>query len=163
MASTATLTVATPEESASPDPRGRSLRFFDVTSTDGTRLRAWTNDAAGPTVLLCNGLGTNPYAWPALLRPDCGVRVVSWNHRGVGGSDRPADRRRVTVREFVEGAYLLTCTRNGKVNRTVAATVAAHIYLRIGSCKLCRLRDGDTVIGNTSFRIRDSYLIISCR
>jgi pimeloyl-ACP methyl ester carboxylesterase len=104
MARTAALTVAKPEEGASPDPRGRSLRFFDVTSGDGTRLRAWTNDADGPTVLLCNGLGTNPYAWPALLRPDCGVRVVSWNHRGVGGSERPADRRRVTVREFVEDA-----------------------------------------------------------
>jgi pimeloyl-ACP methyl ester carboxylesterase len=104
MARTATLTVAAPEESTSPDSRGRSLRFFDVTSADGTRLRAWTNDAEGPTVLLCNGLGTNPYAWPALLRPDCGVRVVSWNHRGVGGSERPADPRRVTVREFVEDA-----------------------------------------------------------
>lgn len=104
MARTAALTVAAPEESAPADARGRSLRFFDVTSTDGTRLRAWTNDAEGPTVLLCNGLGTNPYAWPALLRPDCGVRVVSWNHRGVGGSDRPEDPRRVTVREFVEDA-----------------------------------------------------------
>ncbi|MFP5252960.1 MAG: alpha/beta fold hydrolase [Actinomycetes bacterium] len=104
MARPAALTVATPEDSASACARGRSLRFFDVTSADGTRLRAWTNDAAGPTVLLCNGLGTNPYAWPALLRPDCGVRVLSWNHRGVGGSDRPADPRRVSVHEFVEDA-----------------------------------------------------------
>lgn len=104
MVRTATLTVATPAESTAAPAGGRALRFFDVTSADGTRLRAWTNDAAGPTVLLCNGLGTNPHAWPALLRPDCGVRVVSWNHRGVGGSDRPEDRGRVTVREFVEDA-----------------------------------------------------------
>jgi pimeloyl-ACP methyl ester carboxylesterase len=88
-----------------PVPGGHeSLRFYDVTSRDGTRLRAWTNDADGPTVLLCNGLGTNPYAWPALLRSDCGVRVLSWNHRGVGGSDRPADRNRVDVTAFVEDA-----------------------------------------------------------
>jgi pimeloyl-ACP methyl ester carboxylesterase len=88
-----------------PVPGGHeSLRFYDVTSADGTRLRAWTNDADGPTVLLCNGLGTNPYAWPALLRSDCGVRVLSWNHRGVGGSDRPADRDRVDVTAFVEDA-----------------------------------------------------------
>jgi pimeloyl-ACP methyl ester carboxylesterase len=91
-----------PEPLTSPDEV--SLRFYDVTSADGTRLRAWTNDAEGPTVLLCNGLGTNPYAWPALLRPDCGVRVISWNHRGVGGSDRPVDRRRVDVDAFVEDA-----------------------------------------------------------
>jgi pimeloyl-ACP methyl ester carboxylesterase len=90
---------------ALPLPAGReSLRFYDVVSADGTRLRAWTNDADGPTVLLCNGLGTNPYAWPALLRADCGVRVISWNHRGVGGSDRPADPDRVDVTAFVEDA-----------------------------------------------------------
>lgn len=81
-----------------------ALRFYDVTSADGTRLRAWTNDAEGPTLLLCNGLGTNPYAWPALLRPDCGVRVISWNHRGVGGSERPSDPSRVGIDAFLEDA-----------------------------------------------------------
>lgn len=79
-------------------------RFYPVTSRDGTRLQAWTNDVDGPTVLLCNGLGTSPWAWPALLDSDCGVRVVSWNHRGTGGSERPADRRHVGVDAFVEDA-----------------------------------------------------------
>ena len=88
-----------------PEPRdGLALRFYDVTSADGTVLRAWTNDVDGPLVLLCNGLGTNPYAWPALLDPDCGVRVISWNHRGVGGSARPTDPARVGQEEFVEDA-----------------------------------------------------------
>ena len=63
--------------------------------TTAPASRAWTNDPDGlidgPTVVLCNGLGTSAWAWPALLEPDCGVRVVSWNHRGTGGSDRPAD------------------------------------------------------------------------
>ena len=36
--------------------------------------------------------------------PDCGVRVVSWNHRGTGGSDRPPTRNRVGIEEFVEDA-----------------------------------------------------------
>lgn len=82
------------------------VRFVDVLSDDGTRIRAWTNDPGGsiegPTVVLCNGLGTNPWAWPALLEPDCGVRVVSWNHRGTGGSARPDDASRVGITEFVE-------------------------------------------------------------
>ena len=82
--------------------------FYDVVSADGTRLRAWTNDPdcliAGPTVVLCNGLGTNPWTTPALLAPDSGVRVVSWNHRGTGGSERPADRRHVGIDAFVEDA-----------------------------------------------------------
>lgn len=84
------------------------LTFEDVVADDGTRIRAWTNDpdgsVDGPTVVLCNGLGTNPWAWPALLDPDCGVRVVSWNHRGTGGSDRPADPDRVQIEDFVEDA-----------------------------------------------------------
>ena len=30
---------------------GLALRYFPVTSQDGTELTAWTNDVAGPTVL----------------------------------------------------------------------------------------------------------------
>lgn len=90
-----------------PVPAAR-LAFHDVVSADGTRLRAWTNDPdhvlPGPTVLLCNGLGTNPYAWPALLDPTCRVRVISWLHRGVGGSERPLDRCRIGIDSFVEDA-----------------------------------------------------------
>lgn len=86
---------------AGPPP---SLRYYRVRSGDGTKIQAWTNDAAGPTVLLCNGLGTNPHAWPALLNRDCGVRIVSWNHRGVGGSERPRDLTRVGIDAFVEDA-----------------------------------------------------------
>jgi len=82
--------------------------FYDVTSADGTRLQAWTNDpdfrVDGPTVLLCNGLGTNAWSWPALLAPDCGVRVLSWNHRGTGGSARPLNPSRVGIDAFAEDA-----------------------------------------------------------
>lgn len=82
-----------------------SVRFHQVTSADGTVIEAWTNAVEdGPVVLLCNGLGTNPYSWPALLDPECGVRVISWNHRGVGRSSRPEDADRVGVDAFVEDA-----------------------------------------------------------
>ncbi|WP_162891252.1 alpha/beta fold hydrolase [Aeromicrobium sp. A1-2] len=79
------------------------VRYYDVISADGTSIRAWSNDADGPTVLLSNGLGTNPHAWPSLLRTDSGVRVVGWNHRGTGGSARPADGR-VDLESFIEDA-----------------------------------------------------------
>lgn len=85
-----------------------TVEFRDVLSDDGTLLRAWTNDpdgvVDGPTVLLCNGLGTSPWNWPALLHTDCGVRVVSWHHRGTSGSDRPLDQEKVGVTQFVEDA-----------------------------------------------------------
>lgn len=82
------------------------VRYYDVYSADGTRLRAWTNDAEGPTVLLSNGLGTNPHSWPALLSRDCGINIVSWNHRGVGGSERPASNRADTD-SYVEDAIAI--------------------------------------------------------
>jgi pimeloyl-ACP methyl ester carboxylesterase len=92
---------------AASDTHAR-LAYVDARSADGTRLRAWTNDPDGtldgPTVVLCNGLGTSPFTWPAFLDPGCQVRVVSWNHRGTGGSDRPSDPDRVGVEEFVEDA-----------------------------------------------------------
>lgn len=88
-----------------PEPEDAiALRYYSVVSGDGTELQAWTNDVDGPTVLLCNGLGTNPHAWPALLDPDCGVRVISWNHRGTGGSARPQNPRHVGIEAFVEDA-----------------------------------------------------------
>jgi pimeloyl-ACP methyl ester carboxylesterase len=99
--------------SATAASRGRTAAtlepfFYEIVSADGTRLQAWTNDPDclidGPTVLLCNGLGSSPWTWPSLLRSDCEVRVISWNHRGVGGSERPADRNRVGIEEFVEDA-----------------------------------------------------------
>ncbi len=84
--------------------RQKTVRFHKVTSADGTVIEAWSNAAEGPTVLICNGLGTNAYAWPELLDPDCGIHVISWNHRGVGRSARPDDLSRVGVEVFVEDA-----------------------------------------------------------
>ena len=96
---------AAPELHVAPSADdGLALRWFTVTAADGTELQAWTNDVAGPTVLLCNGLGTNPYSWPALLDPGCGVHVVSWNHRGTGGSQRPVDPDRVDIEDFADDA-----------------------------------------------------------
>ena len=108
------MTASSPESARttrsdrSSRPAESVVEFHHILSDDGTRLRAWTNDPLGridgPTVLLCNGLGVSPWTWPALLHADCGVRVVSWNHRGTGGSARPHDTNRVGIEEFVEDA-----------------------------------------------------------
>jgi 3-oxoadipate enol-lactonase len=107
-------------------PTAAFVRYYDVTSADGTRLRAWTNDAEGPTVFLSNGLGTNPHAWPALLRPDCGVHVVSWNHRGTGGSARPADDR-VDLDAFVEDA--IAVMDHAGIDSAVVASWSAGVTI----------------------------------
>ena len=75
-----------------------------VTATDGTVLRAWSNEGAGPAVLLCNGLGAPPQAWPGVVAQDSGFRVVTWDQRGLGGSQRPPDRSRVRVEDHADDA-----------------------------------------------------------
>jgi 3-oxoadipate enol-lactonase len=75
-----------------------------VRSSDGTRLRAWCNDGAGPPVLLCNGLGAPPEAWPRIAARESGYRLVTWDQRGLGGSERPADPSRVRVEDHTEDA-----------------------------------------------------------
>ena len=72
------------------------VRFVDVLSDDGTRLRAWTNDPDGtidgPTVVLCNGLGTSAVgvagaARPRLRRPRRLLEPP--RHRRLGAARRP--------------------------------------------------------------------------
>jgi 3-oxoadipate enol-lactonase len=107
-------------------PAAALVRYYDVTSADGTRLRAWTNDADGPTVLVSNGLGTNPHAWPSLLRAGSGVHVIGWNHRGTGGSARPADGR-VDLESFVEDA--IAVTDDAGLDRTVVAAWSTGVTI----------------------------------
>jgi pimeloyl-ACP methyl ester carboxylesterase len=79
-------------------------RTSDVRSADGTVVRAWTDDADGPPLLLCNGLGTIPQSWPGLVGRDSGYRTLTWYHRGTFGSERPADPGRVRVEDHVDDA-----------------------------------------------------------
>ena len=62
-------------------------------------LRAWTNDGTGLPVVISNGLGASSAAWPAITAPDSGFRVVTWHHRGLGGSDRPARPEAIHVED----------------------------------------------------------------
>lgn len=83
---------------------------FDVRSGDGTRIVGWRNDVDDPQatpVVISNGLGTPPAAWPTIVRPDSGFRVVTWYYRGTGGGDRPADESRVRVEDHVEDMLAL--------------------------------------------------------
>ena len=84
--------------------RGVHLSTRTVRGADGTALRAWCNDGTGPPVLLCNGLGAPPEAWPRIVARGSGYRVVTWYQRGLGGSERPADPSRVRVEDHADDA-----------------------------------------------------------
>ncbi|WP_433784119.1 alpha/beta fold hydrolase [Actinomycetospora sp. CA-101289] len=70
-------------------------------SRDGTGLRTWSNGADGVPLVISNGFGAPPAAWPRLAEADCGFAAVSWWHRGLGGSERPQDPKRILVEDHV--------------------------------------------------------------
>jgi pimeloyl-ACP methyl ester carboxylesterase len=74
---------------------------FTYSSHDGTALRGWRGDGEGVPVVVSNGLGTIPQAWPGLMRPDSGYRVRTWYYRGTFGSERPRDPGRIRVEDHV--------------------------------------------------------------
>ena len=74
--------------------------YSKVRAVDGTLLRAWTNDGTGAPVVISNGLGASPTAWPAIVAPESGFRVVTWHHRGLGGSERPARAGAIRIEDF---------------------------------------------------------------
>ena len=81
-------------------PDGASV--FDVVSADGTVVRGWRSNGTGTPVVLSNGLGTIPQAWPSVIAGDSGFDVLSWYHRGTFGSQRPADPAHVRVEDHVQ-------------------------------------------------------------
>lgn len=83
--------------SAPVSPRQKALP--GVVSRDGTWVRSWDNEGAGYPVVISNGMGAPPAAWPLLADPTCGVRAVSWYHRGLDASALPADLEHITVED----------------------------------------------------------------
>lgn len=84
---------------------------FEFVSADGTRLRGWSNDGAGPPLVVSNGLGTIPQMWPSLSHADSGYSTFTWYYRGTFGSDRPGDPARVRVRDYAEDLVALMDAR----------------------------------------------------
>ncbi len=80
---------------------------FDFPSSDGTSVRGWRGDGDGIPVVLSNGLGTIPQAWPGLMSADSGYRVRTWYYRGTFGSQRPADAGRIRVEDHVDDMVAL--------------------------------------------------------
>jgi pimeloyl-ACP methyl ester carboxylesterase len=74
---------------------------FRFTSADGTVLRGWQNGQKGMPVVVANGLGAIPEAWPTLMAPDSGYDVLTWYQRGTFGSERPKDKKAIRVQDHV--------------------------------------------------------------
>jgi pimeloyl-ACP methyl ester carboxylesterase len=74
---------------------------FPVTSADGTEILAWRSDHPGVPLVIANGLGTIPEAWPSLVAEGSGYDTVTWYQRGTFGSARPQDPARIRIEDHV--------------------------------------------------------------
>ena len=99
------LTPPTIDQACRNHQAGRALGYRSVTSGDGTRLRAWDNDGHGVPVLISNGLGTPHDAWPDINRRTDTYRVMTWDHRGLGGSERPSDESRISISDHTDDLF----------------------------------------------------------
>lgn len=103
------------------------MGYRSVTSADGTRLQAWDNDGNGLPVLICNGLGTPPDAWPDISRRTDTYHAITWNHRGLGGSERPADESRITVSDHTDDFFAVMDSYGISRSVVVAWSVGVNI------------------------------------
>jgi pimeloyl-ACP methyl ester carboxylesterase len=92
---------------------------FNYLSSDGTCIRGWRGDGEGPPVIISNGLGTIPQAWPGLLSADSGYTVRTWYYRGTFGSERPMDPHRIRVEDHVADLIALMDTEG--IDRALVA------------------------------------------
>ncbi|HSB18631.1 MAG TPA: alpha/beta hydrolase [Anaeromyxobacteraceae bacterium] len=79
------------------------VRESFVAARDGTRIWWRSAGAGGPPVLFTDGIGCAGFIWdrlfPALA---ASRRVLHWNYRGHGKSERPADLGHCTVSDCVD-------------------------------------------------------------
>lgn len=80
---------------------------FRFPAEDGTSLVGWTNHGDGPNVIIANGLGVPPEAWPQFLDSKCGYNVYGFNHRGSFGSDSPEDPEAIRIDHYVSDTVRL--------------------------------------------------------
>ena len=56
-------------------------------------------------MLISNGLGTPHHAWPDINRRTDTYRVMTWDHRGLGGSERPSDESRINISDHTDDLF----------------------------------------------------------
>jgi pimeloyl-ACP methyl ester carboxylesterase len=90
------------------------MATFDFVSADGTRVIGWRNREPWQRdgvrrlpVVISNGLGTPPSAWPTIASAGSDFDVVTWYYRGTAGGDRPADPARVRIEDHVDDLIAL--------------------------------------------------------
>jgi len=107
-----------------------------VTSRDGTTIRAWRSCRAPGSlpVVISNGLGTPPEAWPPIVGDPARSDAVSWYHRGTAGAPRPADPSRLRVQDHVDDLIAVMDDRG--IDRALLAGWSLGVTIAFEACRL---------------------------
>ena len=85
------------------------LKSSDFSGHDGTRLRAYEGGRPdGPVLVIANGLGGSIRSWRHVVSAfGDRYRIVSWDYRGLYGSDWPSDGRSFEVADQAHDLAIL--------------------------------------------------------
>jgi pimeloyl-ACP methyl ester carboxylesterase len=129
---------------------------FDVRAADGTRLEAQSFGSGPLTMVIANGLGGTLLAWAPLLRAmENRVRFVSWDYRGLYGSERPTDRSRLRVEHHVDD--MRAVMEAAEVDTAIIAGWSMGVQVCVQAAADLRSRvDGLVLINGTYGKIFDT-------
>ncbi|GAC1593750.1 MAG: alpha/beta fold hydrolase [Myxococcales bacterium] len=114
----ASRAAATPDAPAAANdgaasPGGTAEGFTE--GADGTRIHYSVVGQGGPTLLCCDGIGCDGFAWKYVVRDFAKThRIVRWHYRGHGRSGIPEDRSRVgfdDISDDLQAVLRATSTR----------------------------------------------------
>lgn len=97
-----------------------TLQARRVVAADGTGIAYEVLGRGDKTIVLANGLGGRLYAWtPALEAFWSDYRIVTWDYRGLFGSESPKSKRQLAVAHHV--GDIMAILEAEKVERAVFA------------------------------------------
>jgi pimeloyl-ACP methyl ester carboxylesterase len=93
---------------------------------DGTDIW-WGVDGDGPTLVLCDGIGCDGYAWPFLMDHfDDRYTFVRWHYRGHGNSAEPADPDALSIEDLVRDLHGILHELEEKGEISLPAVLVGH-------------------------------------
>lgn len=94
--------------SEAPHNWEETLEVRRAKAPDGTGIAYEVLGLGERTIVLANGLGGRLYAWrPALEALYRDYRIITWDYRGLFGSDSPASQRQLAVAHHAEDARVI--------------------------------------------------------
>ena len=133
-------------------------------TSDQTQLAYEESGAGEQIIILCDGVGCDHYAW-TYIRPflENNFRVVQWNYRGHGVSERPSDPAAVRIENHAEDLNTLLEHIGGEqcllLGHSMGIQVILEFYARypakvLGLIPVCGSYEYplDTFMGSSQFK-----------